>query len=336
MHINTMQKFVNDPDTFVDDSIIGFVKCYPDVVAHTACSRTLKYIAAPVAGKVGLVAGGGWGHDPAFMGYLGKNMLDAVAIGETFTPPTIESFYEAFRSADAGLGVLCLCGNYAKDIANATVAIKQAAEEKIDVRMVVINDDVAFPDISERRGMTGEVFLWKVAGAAAANGYDLNRMESVAKRAVSDIRSIGVGLASCIIPETGRPNYLIENGTMEIGVGHHGLFSKDTCKLRSANASADIMLSEILNDMPLDATSRVAVMISGLGNTMLSELNILFGRVYDVLTAKGVCISRSMVGNYFTSLDMMGATLTIMRLDDETLQLLNYPGYAVSFSHFYQ
>ena len=329
-----MQKFVNNRETFVDDSIVGFVKCYPDVVAHTACTRTLKYLAAPVPGKVGLVAGGGWGHDPAFMGYLGRNMLDAVAIGETFTPPTVESFLEAFRSANAGHGVVCLCGNYPKDLANVAIAMKQAAAEQIDVRLVVANDDVAYPDPSVRRGMTGEVLLWKAAGAAAAMGYDLDRLEAVSQKIVSDIRSIGVGLASCIIPETGRPNYLIENGTMEIGVGHHGLYSKDTCKLRTANATADIMVDEILKDMPLEAASKVAVMISGLGNTMLSELNILFSRVYDVLTAKGVCISRSMVGNYFTSLDMMGATLTIMRLDDETLKLLNYPGYAVAFSHF--
>ena len=268
------------------------------------------------------------------MGYLGKNMLDAVAIGETFTPPTVESFYEAFRAASAGRGVLCLCGNYPKDLANVTVAIKQAAAEQIEVRLVVANDDVAYPDPSVRRGMTGEVLLWKVAGAAVAMGYDLDRLEALSRRVVGNIRSIGVGLASCIIPETGRPNYLIENGTMEIGVGHHGLSSKDTCKLRTANATADIMLDEILRDMPLDAGSRVAVMISGLGNTMLSELNILFSRVYDVLTAKGVRISRSTVGNYFTSLDMMGATLTMMRLDDETLTLLQYPGYAVSFSPF--
>lgn len=331
---NVMQKFFNNHETFVDESIVGFVKCYPDVVAHTACTRTLKYACAPVAGKVGVVAGGGWGHDPAFMGYLGKNMLDAVAIGETFTPPTVESFYEAFRVADAGRGVICLCGNYPKDLANVAIAMKRAAAEHIDVRLVVANDDVAYPNPKERRGMTGEVLLWKAAGAAAALGYDLERLEALAWRIVSDIRSIGVGLASCIIPETGRPNYLIENGTMEIGVGHHGLSSKDTCKLRTANATVDIMLDEILNDLPLDGTSRVAVMISGLGNTMLSELNILFSRVYDVLTAKGVHICRSMVGNYFTSLDMMGATLTIMRLEDETLALLNYPGYAVAFSHF--
>ena len=336
MDVNVMQKFVNNSETFVDESIVGFVKCYPDVVAHTACSRTLKYAAAPVSGKVGVVAGGGWGHDPAFMGYLGKNMLDAVAIGETFTPPSVESFYEAFRSADAGRGVVCLCGNYPKDLANVAIAMEQAAAERIDVRLVVANDDVAYPDPSIRRGMTGEVFLWKAAGAAAAMGYGLDQLEAVSRRMVADIRSIGVGLASCIIPETGRPNYLIENGTMEIGVGHHGLSSKDTCKLRTANATVDIMLNEILKDMPLDVASRVAVMISGLGNTMLSDLNILFSRVYDVLTAKGVRICRSMVGNFFTSLDMMGATLTIMRLDDETLKLLNYPGYAVAFNPFYQ
>lgn len=329
-----MQKFVNDQNNMVDESIIGFVKCYPDIVAHTACSRALKYTKAPIAGKVGVVSGGGWGHEPAFMGYIGENMLDAVAIGNTFTPPSVESFCEAFRSANAGKGVVCLYGNYPKDIENAEKAVEIVAAEGIRVMSIISNDDIATPDPLTRRGTTGEVFLWKIAGAAAALGYDQESVADVSMRALHNTRSIGVGIASCIIPEVGRPNYLIEKGTMEIGVGHHGLPGSDTCKLKTADATAEIMLSELLNDMPLERGDRVAVMMSGLGNTMLSELHILYSRVYDLLQANGIAIHRAYVGNYFTSLDMMGATLTILKMDDELCRLLDYPGYAASLNHF--
>lgn len=329
-----MQKFLNQTADMVDESIIGFVKCYHNYVEHTGCSRTLKYKGAPVAGKVGVVTGGGYGHDPAFMGYIGKNMLDAVAIGDIFSPPSEESFYHAFKTADAGVGVICLFGNYIADIVNAKPAAIRAKEEGIDVRLVIANDDVATDDPSTRRGSTGETVLWKIGGAAAAMGYNIDRVEEVCRKALSRMRSIGIGLASCIIPEVGRPNYLIERGTMEIGVGHHGMSSMDTCKLRTANATADIMMAEVLKDMPLNAGDTAAVMISGLGNTMLSELNIIYSRVHDVLLDKGAVIHRSFVGNFFTSLDMQGATLTIVHLDDELTHLLDIPGYSVALNNF--
>lgn len=329
-----MQKLFNDPACMVDESIVGFVKCHSKFVSHTDCARTLKYTGAPVEGKVGIVTGGGSGHDPAFMGYIGKNMLDAVAIGNIFTPPSAESFYTAFKAADSGKGVACLFGNYPADIASVEIAIKRAQEEGIEVKMVIANDDVATPDPETRRGNTGEVLLWKMGGAAAALGYDLDGVVSVSKKALSRMRSIGIGLASCIIPEVGRPNYLIEMGTMEIGVGHHGFSSKDTCKLKSANATADIMISEILKDMPLGSGDNVAVMVSGLGNTMLSEMNILYSRVYDVLKEQAIDIHHAFIGNYFTSLDMMGVTLTIMHLDDELKKLLDLPAHSVALSHF--
>ncbi len=329
-----MQKLYNDAASMVDESVDGFVKCYQDQVAHTGCARTLKYKAAPVSGKVGIVSGGGSGHDPAFMGYIGKNMLDAVAIGNIFTPPSVESFYTAFKEADAGKGVVCLFGNYPKDIANVRTAIEMAKKDGIRVETVVANEDVADTDPNLRRGMTGEVLLWKIGGAAAALGYSLDQVVDVSKKALSRMRSIGIGLASCIIPEVGRPNYVIELGTMEIGVGHHGFSSMDTCKLKTANATADIMVGEILKDMPVDGGSHVAVMISGLGNTMLSEMNILYSRVYDVLAERKIDIHQSYIGNYFTSLDMMGVTLTMMNLDDELTRLLDLPAYPVALNDF--
>ena len=329
-----MQKLVNDPKYMVDESVSGFVKCYSEIIARTQNKRVVRYKAAPVSGKVGVVTGGGSGHDPAFIGYIGRNMLDAVAVGGIFTPPTVEEFLDAFRAADAGKGVACLYGNYIRDIVNVHRAIELAEAEGIQVKTVVANDDVAIEDMSARRGITGEVLLWKIGGAAAALGYDLDGVIAVAQRAMENTRSIGVGLSSCIIPEVGRPNYLIEMGTMEIGVGHHGLSSMDTCKLKTTDATADIMLEQILQDMPCEAGDDVAVMISGLGNTMLSEQNIVFSRIYDVLVDMGVKIYLSFVGNFFTSLDMMGVTLTIMKLDAERKRLLDLPVHSATFNHF--
>ncbi len=329
-----MQKFVNDAKNMVDESIQGFFKCYCDRISPTACSRTLKYAKAPVPGKVGVVIGGGFGHAPAFMGYLGKGAVDAVAIGNIFEPPSVESFYTAFKESDSGNGVICLIGNYPKDIVNVKKAIESAEKEGIKIQLLIANDDVATSDKSERRGMTGEVLLWKIVGSAADQGYSLKQLAEVGQKTIERVRSIGVGLASCIIPEVGRPNYLIEMGTMEIGVGHHGLFSRDTCKLRTADETADIMLDDIISDMPLNPDDSVCVMVSGLGNTMMSELNILYSRVHDQLKKRGVHIHRSFTGDFFTSLDMMGATLTILKLDDELKKLLDIPAYSVSLNHF--
>lgn len=329
-----MQKFFNDPANVVDESITGFVKCYHTFVERTDCARTLKYTGAPVNNKVGVVTGGGSGHDPAFMGYIGKSMLDAVAIGDIFTPPSVESFCTAFRAANAGKGVVCLFGNYPKDIANVEAAIQIVKEDGIDVKTVIANDDVATTNLNTRRGMTGEVLLWKIGGAAAAMGYNLEEVAAVSQKALNRMRTIGVGLSSCIIPEVGHPNYIIEMGTMEIGVGHHGFSSLDTCKLKTANATADIMVDELIKDMPLEVDDSVVVMISGLGNTIQSELNILYGRVHDVLVEKKIKIYHAFVGNYFTSLDMMGATLTIMSIDEELKKLLDLPAYSVALNHF--
>lgn len=329
-----MQKIFNDPANMVNESIDGFAKCYRDDVSHTACSRTLKYKRAPIAGKVGVVSGGGSGHDPAFMGYIGKNMLDAVAIGDIFTPPSVEAFYTAFKEADAGKGIVCIYGNYPKDTEKVEAAVKLAQNDGITVRTVIVNEDVAASDPKERRGMTGEVLLWKIGGAAAALGYDLEHVVNVSERALANMRSIGIGIASCIIPETGHPNYEIEPGTMEIGVGHHGFSSMDTCKLKTSDATADIMLAEILRDMPLEAGDKIAIMISGFGNTMLSEMHILYSRIYDVLSERKIQIHHSFVGNYFTSLDMMGVTFTIMKLDEELTRLLDTPAYPAAFKGF--
>ncbi len=327
-----MQKFVNAPENIVDESVDGFVKCYPHLIQRTENAKVFKYIHAPVKGKVGLISGGGAGHDPAFMGYIGHNMLDAVAVGGIFVPPTPEEFYTAIKAVDAGCGVACLYGNYARDEKKVQIAIQLAKKDNIEVRTVKANDDVATPDKALRRGLAGEVLMWKVGGAAAALGYDLCGVITVTQKAIDSTRSMGVGLSSCIIPMVGRSNYLIELGTMEIGIGHHGDPSLDTSKLQPANEIVDRVLDAILEDLPLQKNDEVAVLISGLGNTMLMEQNLLFRRAYDRLTDMGIGVGWSNIGNFFTSLDMMGATITLMKLDEELKKLLHTPAYCYALN----
>lgn len=330
-----MQKFYNDDRTMMDDAIAGFVKAHPGELAYAGSKRALCYIGAGrETVRTGIAIGGGSGHDPAFMGFLGRNMADAVAIGDIFTPPRPEDFLAAMEAADHGAGVVCLCGNYIKDITNAETAADILRGKSVDVRIVVINDDIVEEHEGEgRRGSAGEVLAWKVAGAAASGGCSLDEVVHVTEKAVGNMYSMGVGLASCMIPTLGRPNYIIEKGTIEIGVGHHGQSSVDTMKLKPADQIVDRLLAGILDAAGV-RQGPCAVMISGLGNTMLSELNILYSRTHDVLTEQGFKICKSYIGNFFTSLDMMGATLTLMMLDEELRALLDLPAFPLAFSQF--
>ena len=323
-----MQRIINDPTRVVEDMLKGFVLAHPQRVAPTRNPRVLKYAAAPVAGKVGLVTGGGSGHKPAFIGYIGKNMVDAVAVGEVFTSPSAEAFLEAFKAADAGKGVACLYGNYAGDTMNVKMAVQLARDEGITVKTVVANDDVpsAPPaERSKRRGVAGEVLMWKVGGAKAALGGTLDQVISASQKAIDNTRSIGIGLSSCTIPAVGKPNFSIQPGKMEVGLGHHGEPGMRVEDLRPASEMAEMMVEVILPDLPFAAGNEVAVLVSGLGSTPVMELYIFYGHVAELLAKRGMKIARQYVGNYFTSLEMMGVTLTMMRLDDELDRLLAYP-----------
>jgi dihydroxyacetone kinase-like protein len=315
-----MQRIINDPAQVVEDMLVGFVRAHPDLVATTGNPRVLRYVKAPVPGKVGIVTGGGSGHKPAFIGYLGRNMVDAVAVGEIFTSPSAQAFLDAFRAADAGAGVACLYGNYAGDNMNVRLARRNAEREGIRVETVIANDDVpsAPPDEREkRRGVAGEVLMWKVGGAKAALGGSLEEVVAVAKRAIDSTRSVGVGLTPCTIPAVGKPNFSIEPGMMEVGIGHHGEPGVSVQELRPARDIARMMLDIVLPDLPFRRGDDTVVLVSGLGATPLMELYILFGHVAEMLDEAGISIHRSYVGNLFTSLEMMGATLTLLRLDDE-------------------
>lgn len=334
---NNMQKIINDPSLVVDQMLEGFVKANSDLVSTTENERVLKYKNAPVKGKVGVVTGGGSGHKPAFVGYIGRNMVDAVAVGELFSSPPAQMFYDAIREADAGAGVAILYGNYAGDNMNVAMAIEQAEDDGIVVGKVVANDDVPSApssDRSRRRGVAGEILMWKVGGAKAAMGGSLEEVLAVAQKAIDNTRSMGVGLSPCILPEVGHPNFTIEPGTMEVGIGHHGEPGIEVVPLESAGQIARRMCDVILTDLPFKSGDEVVVLVSGLGSTPLMEQYILYGEVEKILESKGIKVHKSLVGNYFTSLEMAGATLSVMRLDDELKECFDYEADAVSFKQF--
>ncbi len=332
-----MQRIINDPDKVVPEMLAGFAKVHRTLVSPTANPRVLKYSGAPVRDKVGVVTGGGSGHKPAFIGYIWRNMVDAVAVGEIFTSPTAQAFLDAFKAANSGRGVACLYGNYAGDVLNVKMAVKRALDEGIEVTTVVANDDVPSAPKGEeekRRGVAGEVLMWKVGGAKAALGGSLDEVIAAARKAIQSTRSIGIGLTPCTIPSVGKPNFTIAPGKMEVGIGHHGEPGIRVEPLASAAEMARMMVDVVLPDLPFASGSEVVVLVSGLGATPVMELYILYGAVAELLAGKGIRVHRSYVGNYFTSLEMMGVTLTVMKLDDELKELVDLEAESMGLTQF--
>jgi dihydroxyacetone kinase-like protein len=247
-------------------------------------------------------------------------------VGEVFSSPTAKSFYDAMREANGGKGVVCLYGNYAGDNMNVKMAIKLAAKDGIEIATVVANDDVCSAPPEERhkrRGVAGEIFMWKVGGAKAATGASLEEVRATAQKAIDNCRSIGVGLGPCTLPAVGHPNFQIEPGTMEVGIGHHGEPGVRVEALKTADAVAKDMCKIVLDDHNLASGTEVAVLVSGLGATPLNELYILYDTIEQEVAARGLKIHRTYIGNYFTSLEMVGATLTVMALDDDLKALID-------------
>lgn len=322
-----MQRFINDPDNVVDDTVRGFVKAHRDLVRLSEANpRVVVSTHAPQTGRVGVVTGGGSGHEPAFIGYTGIGMVDAVAVGELFSSPTAKSFHDAIKEANGGAGVVCLYGNYAGDNMNVKMAQKLASKDGIEVAVVVANDDVCSASATERekrRGVAGEIFMWKIGGAKAAEGASLEEVRATAQKAIDNCRSIGVGLGPCTLPAVGHPNFQIEAGTMEVGIGHHGEPGIRVEPLKTAAEVARDMAAIVLDDHALPSGTEVAVLVSGLGATPLNELYILNDTIETEIAARGLSVYRTYIGNYFTSLEMVGATLTVLALDDELKRLLD-------------
>ena len=332
-----MQRILNDPDVVVDEMLKGFLKAHSNIVEATANPRVVKskFLGAD---RVGVVTGGGSGHKPAFVGYCGKNMVDAVAVGEIFSSPTAKAFIDAFKEANAGgKGVACLYGNYSGDNMNVKMAVKKVAKEGIEVKTVVANDDVASAPKDQRekrRGVAGEIFMWKAGGARAAKGGTLDEVIASAQKAIDNTRSVGIGLSPCTLPAVGHPNFEIKEGTMEVGIGHHGEPGIEVLPLETAQQMAKRMVDVVVPDLPFESGDEVAVIVSGLGATPVMELYVLYDEVDKLLAEKGIKTYKAYVGNYFTSLEMMGVTFTAMKLDDELKELLDMETDCMGLTQF--
>lgn len=323
------KKLINAPEDIVAEAIEGMVLAHPDLLAvEGRTGRAVVAVDGPRDGKVGVVIGGGSGHEPAFAGYVGRGLADAAAVGNVFASPSPEQIMDAARAADGGAGVVFLYGNYTGDVLNFDMAAEDCARAGIPVRSVAVNDDVASASAAragERRGIAGDFFVFKVAGAAAEAGRDLDGVHAAAVAALAATRSMGVALTACSMPQTGRPNFEIGADEMEIGMGLHGEPGMRRGPLEPADAVTDALLDPILADLPLAAGDAVAVLVNGLGATGPLELYIVHRRVARRLEGLGVRIHRSWVGEYATSLEMAGASVTLMKLDPDLKELLDAP-----------
>lgn len=322
-----MQRILNNPDDIVDEMLAGFLKVHSEIVEKTNNSRVVK-AKKTARDKVGVATGGGSGHKPAFIGYVGENMCDTAAVGEICSSPTAAAFLDAFKAADQGKGVACLYGNYSGDNMNVKMAVKMAKREGVIVKTVVANDDVASAPKGQeerRRGVAGEIFMWKAGGAKAALGGSLDEVIAAAQKAINNTRSVGIGLTPCTLPAVGHPNFQIKSGTMEVGIGHHGEPGIAVSELETADKIAKRMVDIVVEDVPFIKGDEVAVLVSGLGATPVMELYVLYDEIAKLLEKRGIKVYRNYVGNYFTSLDMMGATLTLMKLDEELKELIDLP-----------
>jgi len=322
-----MQRIINDPNLVVEEMLEGFAKVHSGIIEiHPENPRVVLAKATKKFKKVGIVTGGGSGHKPAFVGYCGNNMVDGVAVGEIFSSPTAKSFYDAFMAVNQGMGVACLYGNYAGDNMNVKMARRLADDDGVHVKTVVANDDVAsaaFTERNKRRGVAGEILMWKVGGAKASTGASLDEVIEAAQKAIDFTRSVGVGLGPCTIPANGKANFQIEPGTMEFGIGHHGEPGIRIEPLGTAQEMAREMTKLVVEDLPFAANDEVVVLISGLGATPVMEQYIFFNEVAKILEEQKIHIYKSYVGNYFTSLEMNGITLTIMKVDDELKECID-------------
>ncbi len=323
-----MKKFINDPYDVVDEMLEGFLDVHKNYVRKLNTARALVRADAPVSDKVGIVTGGGSGHKPAFIGFIGKGMLDAVAVGEIFTSPPPLACFEAAKAVNAGKGVLFLLGNYAGDVMNFKLAADMAKAEGILVEQVISTDDVASApkeEVSKRRGVVGSFFGWKIAGAKAEAGGSLEECKAAVEKANYNTRTLGVALSPCTVPAKRSPTFTLAEDEMEYGVGHHGEAGTAKIKIMKADEITEKMTLAVIDDLPFKPGDEVAVLINGLGGTPQIELYICYRKVRKMLDEREIKVGRSYVGEFFTGLEMAGFSVTLMRLDEELKELLEAP-----------
>lgn len=328
-----MKKIINDRDKVVEEMLQGMVKAHPEFIKRVENSNVLIRRDSPVKGKVALISGGGSGHEPSHGGFVGLGMLDGAVAGEVFTSPTPEEVYKGIKAVNGGKGVLLIIKNYTGDVMNFEMAAEMAEMEGIKVEKVVVNDDVAVEDSTYtvgRRGIAGTVLVHKITGAAAERGLDLLEVKRVAEKAIENIRSMGMSLTPCVVPAAGKPSFEIGEDEMEIGLGIHGEPGTHKEKIKTANKITTILLDKIIKDMKLK-NKEVAVLVNGLGGTPLMELYIVNREVHRILEDQGIKVYKTIVGNYMTSLEMAGISISLLELDEELKGYLDDRAYTPAF-----
>ena len=322
-----MKKLINDPRRVVTESLAGFGMAHHDLVrVHFDPNYVVRRELA--RNKVALVSGGGSGHEPLHSGYVGSGMLDAAVPGAVFTSPTPDQILPAITGTDTGAGVLLIVKNYTGDILNFETAAELAQVEGINVATVVVNDDVAVEDslyTAGRRGVAGTVLLERIAGGAAERGYSLEQVTAVAERVNTNVRSMGVALAPCTVPHAGEPSFTLADDEIELGVGIHGEPGRHRMPMAKADTLTDQLLEPVLQDLGIESGEQVLLFVNGMGGTPLSELYIVYRRAAEILGQRNIRTARSLVGNYITALDMQGASITVLRLDEELTELWDSP-----------
>lgn len=324
----SVKKLINDPHDVVAESVEGFGWAHSDIVAVSFDPDFVSRAGGAVAGKVGVVSGGGSGHEPLHAGFVGVGMLDAAVPGAVFTSPTPDQIAPAIAAANGGAGVLVIVKNYTGDVLNFETAVELAEADDIETSTVIVNDDVAVQDslyTAGRRGVAGTVMVEKIAGAAAERGDSLAEVTAVAERAIVNVRSMGVALVACTVPHAGQPSFDLTDDEIEIGIGIHGEPGRQRIPLAPADAITEMLLTPVADDLALVGGENVLLFVNGMGGTPASELYIVYRQARTLLEARGVNVTRSLVGNYVTSLEMQGASVTVMRLDPELTALWDAP-----------
>jgi dihydroxyacetone kinase-like protein len=327
-----VKKFINDPLQVVDETIAGILKAYPEHLRMAKESpRALVRADAPIKGKVAICTGGGSGHIPVFLGYVGPGLLDGVFVGNVFSSPSSDAMLAATREVNGGAGVLYLFGNYSGDKMNFEMAAEMAGMDNIPVKSSIAIDDVASaprPQRERRRGIAGIFFAYKIAGAKADTMASLDEVKATADMVIENTCTMGVALGPCTIPAVGKPNFTIADDEMEIGMGIHGEPGIERTKLKKADEVATIMVERVINDLPFRSGDEVAILVNGLGATPPEELFILNNKIYDILKDYRIKVYKTFVGEYATSMEMAGASLSLLRLNDEFKKLLDAPAYS--------
>lgn len=323
-----MKKFLNKPENFVDEMILGIMSAHPKKLKYVNDDLRCLVTATGKEGKVGIATGGGSGHLPLFLGYVGDGMLDGCSVGGVFQSPSADQMLEVTKEIDRGAGVLFIYGNYGGDIMNFDMAAEMADMEDIKVMQVVAGEDVASSKKGEehkRRGVAGIFFVYKIAGASADEGAPLEEVKRVAEKVCDNVRTMGVALSPCIVPEIGKPSFTIADGEMEIGMGIHGEPGIEKGPLKPADEVVTQMMQPLLEDLPYVSGDEVSVLVNGLGATPKEELYVMYRKIYEILSEKGISVFHVYVGEFATSMEMAGASISLLKLDDELTRLLSKP-----------